>query len=251
MTSTTRKTRISFLETFVSTSKSICLIVGKSAVTGSNLRFLFLFIFSRGERKKNNQDKEEGERKGGGGWKDRYKVPYPLVGGLRFEATTSFPFVPRTTSPSLAPLPARRANEHRHKGVECTCGWPLVIFIGRVYRRAYRGEKKGRGKREKKREKEGREKRPSWREKTLGRLIFFPLPWFHGGWANLAPQPGTGNTTFFLLFLPLFFFLLFLSDNRHVTRFDLCYLSSTCSSPTWIYGFTCSHLTRLQNLLFL
>lgn len=127
--------------------------------------------------------------------------------------------------PSLSyrepPPPTRRANEHRHKGVECTCGWPLVIFIGRVYRRAYRGEKKGRGKRKKK-EKEGKK----GREKTLGRLIFFPCPDFTGD-EQISPLEGRA-TPLFSAFSPLSPSF----PTIGVTRIgiDLC-LSSTCLSP--------------------
>lgn len=126
--------------------------------------------------------------------------------------------------PSLSyrepPPPTRRANEHRHKGVECTCGWPLVIFIGRVYRRAYRGEKKGRGKRKKK-EKEGKK----GREKTLGRLIFFPCPDFTGD-EQISPLEGRA-TPLFSAFSPLSPSF----PTIGVTRIgiDLC-LSSTCFS---------------------
>lgn len=82
------------------------------------------------------------------GWKDTKSRILSLAAcGLKQQ--------PPSLSYREPPPPTRRANEHRHKGVECTCGWPLVIFIGRVYRRAYRGEKKGRGKREKKK-KEGK-----------------------------------------------------------------------------------------------
>lgn len=42
----------------------------------------------------------------------------------------------------------REQNEHR----EGICGWPLVIFIGRVYRRVL-GSQKKRGAAERKREK--------------------------------------------------------------------------------------------------
>lgn len=127
--------------------------------------------------------------------------------------------------PSLSyrepPPPTRRANEHRHKGVECTCGWPLVIFIGRVYRRAYRGEKKGRGKRKKK-EKEGKK----GREKTLGRLIFFPCPDFTGD-EQISPLEGRA-TPLFSAFSPLSSSF----PTIGVTRIgiDLC-LSSICLSP--------------------
>lgn len=54
----------------------------------------------------------------------------------------------------------------RGRGGEGTCGWPLVIFIGRVYRRALNPKKKG--KNNEGRETGGSEKQGSEGERENG-----------------------------------------------------------------------------------
>ena len=113
-------------------------------------------------------------REKGGRERIHGKVPYPLVGGLRFEATTSFPFVPRTKPP---PPSTRRANEHRQKGGGVYVRVAARYFYWPRLSEGLPGRGKKKGKKETKKKKE--KKKCGAGEKKAGRRVsqssdFFP-----------------------------------------------------------------------------
>ena len=93
------------------------------------------------------------------------------------------------------------------------------------------GREKRKGKEGKKERKRRKGKKAKLARKNSGATDFFSPALISRGMSKSRPSTRDGQHDFFSAFFSsLFFFLL--SDNRHVTRFDLCYLSSTCSSPT-------------------
>ena len=98
------------------------------------------------------------------------------------------------------PLDERMSTDR--KGVECTCGWPLVIFIGHVYRRAYRGEEKRREKRRRRKKKMRNRREKSGASSESIHVIFF-RPDFTGD-EQISPRGVSAAPVG--IFSPCFFF---------------------------------------------
>ena len=148
-----------FFDTKFNTTPALCAtkIFEHSRFRGSrsNVVFFFSFLFPPRREKENNKverREREWERKGDvKGYTAKSRILSLAACGLKQQPPSLSYREPNLPRP---PLDERMSTDR--KGVECTCGWPLVIFIGHVYRRAYRDEEK---RREKKKQKKKKKKR--------------------------------------------------------------------------------------------